>query len=157
MNGLDVFVVSFGVAFFLASDRFKQYDRGERMRGVFLPMMSLLWCSAAPAALPQSLGAPAVKAGDTNALKVEEEGHWTAELEPTQTVVQGAQSNAEGTSMTTQLQKTRETTVSGRTYKAFWYVPEVKRWVKSVEEYYGNGGVRSESYTTELESFKLAD
>jgi hypothetical protein len=246
------------------------------MRGVlFLPMMSLLWCSAAAAALPQSLSAPAVKAGDTwtyrqttekatsgwsqsrdettvtrvtsstiyytvkpsgstqpakelfsgldwsrardingtetiinkplafpltvgkawevhyveqhptnkahkseewlhkfavvgfepvevpagkfNALKVEEEGHWTAELEPTQTVVQGAQSNAEGTSMTTQLQKTRETTVSGRTYKAFWYVPEIKRWVKSVEEYYGNGGVRSESYTSELESFKLVD
>jgi hypothetical protein len=31
------------------------------------------------------------------------------------------------------------------------------RWVKSVEEYYGNRGVRSESYTSELESFKLAD
>jgi hypothetical protein len=98
-----------------------------------------------------------VPAGKFNALKVEEEGHWTAELEPTQTVVQGARSNAEGTSMTTQLQKTSETTVSGRTYKAFWYVPEIKRWVKSVEEYYGNGGVRSESYTSELESFKLAD
>jgi hypothetical protein len=39
--------------------------------------------------------------------------------------------------------------------KAFWYVPEVKRWVRSVEEYYGNGGVRNESYTGELESFKV--
>jgi hypothetical protein len=98
-----------------------------------------------------------VPAGKFNALKVEEEGHWTAELEPTQTVVQGAQSSAEGTSLTTQLQKTQEQTLSGRTYKAFWYVPEVKRWVKSVEEYYGHGGVRNESYTSELESFKLAD
>lgn len=54
-------------------------------------------------------------------------------------------------------EETREETVSGRTYKAFWYVPEVKRCVKSVEEYYAHGGVRSESYTSELESFKLAD
>jgi hypothetical protein len=36
-------------------------------------------------------------------------------------------------------------------------VPEVKRWVKSVEEYYGSGGVRNERYTGELESFKLAE
>jgi hypothetical protein len=47
-----------------------------------------------------------------------------------------------------------ERSATGRTYKAFWYAPEVKRWVKSVEEYYGSGGVRNESYTTELESFK---
>jgi hypothetical protein len=35
-----------------------------------------------------------VPAGKFNALKIEAEGHWTAELEPTQTVVQGAQSNS---------------------------------------------------------------
>ena len=97
-----------------------------------------------------------VPAGKFNALKIEAEGHWTAELEPTQTVVQGAQSNADGTSMVTQTQKTTDRTVSGRTYKAFWYVPEVRRWVKSVEEYYGSGGVRNERYTGELESFKIA-
>jgi hypothetical protein len=96
-----------------------------------------------------------VPAGTFNALKIESEGHWTAELEPTQTVVQGAQSNAAGTTMTTQTQKTADRTVSGRTYKAFWYVPEARRWVKSVEEYYGSGGVRNERYTGELESFKL--
>ena len=98
-----------------------------------------------------------VPAGKFNAWKIEAEGRWTAELEPTQTVVQGAQSNADGTSMVTQTQKTTDKTVSGRTYKAFWYVPEVKRWVKSVEEYYGSGGVRNERYTGELESFKLAE
>jgi hypothetical protein len=98
-----------------------------------------------------------VPAGKFNALKIEAEGRWTAELEPTQTVVQGAQSNADGTSMVTQTQKTTGRTVSGRTYKAFWYVPEVRRWVKSVEEYYGSGGVRNERYTGELESLKLTD
>ncbi len=71
-----------------------------------------------------------VPAGKFNALKIEAEGRWTAVLEPTQTVVQGAQSNAEGTSMVTETQKTTDKTVSGRTYKAFRYVPEVRRWVK---------------------------
>lgn len=98
-----------------------------------------------------------VPAGKFNALKIEAEGRWTAELEPTQTVVQGAESNSAGTSMVTQTQKTTDKTVSGRTYKAFWYVPEVRRWVKSVEEYYGSGGVRNERYTGELESFKLTE
>src|SRR5208283_5285186 len=97
-----------------------------------------------------------VPAGKFNAFKVEAEGRWTAELEPTQSIVQGAQSNTDGTSMVTQTQRTREEPVAGRTYKAFWYVPEVKRWVKSVEEYYGSGGVRTERYTAELESFKIA-
>jgi hypothetical protein len=45
-------------------------------------------------------------------------------------------------------------TAAGHTYKAFWYVPEAGRWVKSVEEYYGSKGVRKERYTGELEWFK---
>jgi hypothetical protein len=72
-----------------------------------------------------------------------------------QTVVQGAQSTAGGTSMVTQTQRTRSEPVTGRTYKAFWYSPEVRRWVKSVEEYYSAGGVRNERYTQELESYKV--
>jgi hypothetical protein len=96
-----------------------------------------------------------VPAGKFNAIKIEAEGHWTAELEPMQTVVQGAQSTANATSMVTQTQRTNAEPVAGRTYKAFWYAPEVKRWVKSVEEYYGSAGVRNERYTQELESYKV--
>jgi hypothetical protein len=98
-----------------------------------------------------------VPAGTFNALKVEAEGHWTAELEPMQTVVQGAQSSAGATTLVTEAQRTRSEPTSGRTYKAFWYSPEVRRWVKSVEEYYGSSGVRSERFTEELESYKLND
>ena len=47
--------------------------------------------------------------------------------------------------------------VSGRTYRAFWYVPELKRWAKAVEEYYGANGVLMERTSSELESFKLAN
>ena len=98
-----------------------------------------------------------VPAGKFRALKVESEGRWEAEVAPGQSVVQGAQSGQGGATLVTQVQNTTERETSGRTYKAFWYVPEVKRWVKSVEEYYSSGGVRNERYTQELESYKFAD
>ncbi|WP_442783439.1 hypothetical protein [Collimonas fungivorans] len=98
-----------------------------------------------------------VPAGKFKAIKIEEEGRWNAEMEPAQTILQGAQTGQGGATMVTQVQKTTAGPATGRTYKAFWYVPEVKRWVKSVEEYYGNGGVRTERYTGELESFKLSE
>ncbi len=98
-----------------------------------------------------------VPGGTFRALKIEAEGHWQAEVAPGQTVTQGAQSGETGATMVTEVQRTTASEVSGRTYKAFWYVPEVKRWVKSVEEYYSSGGVRNERTTMELESFKPAE
>ena len=72
-----------------------------------------------------------------------------------QTLKDGLQRTQQGdTAMITHAQKTGPVQVTGRTYKAFWYVPEIGRWVKSVEEYYGSNGVRNERYTGELESFK---
>jgi hypothetical protein len=47
-------------------------------------------------------------------------------------------------------------TVTGRLYKAFWYVPSVKRWIKTDEEYFNTSGARSEVSSDELESYKLA-
>lgn len=98
-----------------------------------------------------------VPAGKFQALKIESEGHWEAQLAPGQSVVQGAQTGQGGATMVTQVQSTGERQTSGRLYKAFWYAPEVKRWVKSVEEYYSSGGVRNERYSEELESFKPGD
>jgi hypothetical protein len=98
-----------------------------------------------------------VPAGTFDAIKVEAEGHWLAELEPGSTVVQGAQTTAGATSMQTEARKVVAEPVEGRTYKALWYVPAQRRWVKSVEEFYGGNGVRTERYTTELESSKLAE
>ena len=95
-----------------------------------------------------------VPAGKFTAIKIEAEGTWVAELEPKSTVVQGAQSSATGTTMVTQVQKPVSATATGRTYKAFWYVPAIKRWVKSVEEYYSASGQRTERYTDELVSFR---
>jgi hypothetical protein len=95
-----------------------------------------------------------VPAGKFRALKIESDGHWEAQLAPSQSVVQGAQSSQGDTTMLTHVQNSAERNTSGRLYKAFWYVPEVKRWVRSVEEYYSSGGVRNERFSQELESFK---
>ncbi len=98
-----------------------------------------------------------VPAGTFDAIKVEAEGHWNAESEPSNTVVQGAQTTAAGTSMQTEARRVVAEPVEGRTYKAIWYVPALRRWAKSVEEYYNANGVRNERFTSELESAKLAD
>jgi hypothetical protein len=92
-----------------------------------------------------------VPAGKFNALKIEAEGRWTIETEPAAIVAQGAHA------ATVQSKATVPSTATGRFYKAFWYVPEVKRWVKSIEEYFSSGGDRNESYTGELESFKVTN
>ena len=98
-----------------------------------------------------------VPAGKFRALKIESDGHWEADLAPEQTVVQGAQSGQGGATLVTEVQKTTAKHVTGRLYKAYWYVPEIKRWVKSIEEDYSSDGVRNERFTVELESFKAAD
>ena len=97
-----------------------------------------------------------VPAGKYRALKIEAEGRWSAQLAPSQTIIQGAQSRASGATMSTEVEKTVAKDVSGRLYKAYWYVPEIKRWVKSVEEDYDSGGVRNARRTMELESYKAA-
>jgi len=96
-------------------------------------------------------------AGTFKALKIEGEGRWTVELEPSQTVVQTAQVNDSGTTMVTQANKTKGELYTGRTYLALWYVPEVKRFIKSVEESYDNHGIRNSRETVELESYKLSE
>ncbi|WP_294001335.1 hypothetical protein [Sphaerotilus sp.] len=98
-----------------------------------------------------------VPAGKFSALKIEAEGTWQAEAEPVSRVVQGAESTQGNTTMISQVQNSAGMVSTGRTYKAYWYVPEVRRWVKSVEEYYTSNGTRNERYAEELESYKLKD
>lgn len=97
-----------------------------------------------------------VPAGVFHAIKIEAEGEWQAALAPALSAASGSRIDAQGSTAVVQTNRTIPRTVSGRTYKAFWYVPAVKRWVKSVEEYYDGNGVRNERYTDELESYKVA-
>jgi len=96
-----------------------------------------------------------VPAGHFTALKVESEGSWKAELEPSIKVDSSTQANRNGSAVVMQSQKTTSKTAAGRLYKAFWYVPEVERPVKCLEEYYDSGGARNERYLEELDSFKV--
>jgi hypothetical protein len=97
-----------------------------------------------------------VPAGKFRALKVEAEGQWTAVLAPA--AIAGSQAIATPGAVTTvtQAQHVGSRTASGRLYKAFWYVPAEKRFVKSVEEYYDSKGVRFQRFTSELSSSKVA-
>lgn len=89
-----------------------------------------------------------------HALKIEAEGEWSAVMAPAVGAVSGMRLDQQGGTTVVQTRRTMASTASGRTYKAFWYVPAVKRWVKSVEEYYSSTGQRNERYTEELESYK---
>jgi hypothetical protein len=97
-----------------------------------------------------------VPAGKFNAIKIEAEGEWTAQTAPMQTAMGGTIVNQAGTTVVAQTRRATSVTTTGRLYKAFWYVPEIGRWVKSVEEYYGSNGIRSQRISSELESFKPA-
>ncbi|MDB6048988.1 MAG: hypothetical protein JWR17_1734 [Pseudomonas sp.] len=97
-----------------------------------------------------------VPAGKFTALKIESEGQWSAVLAPV--AVAGAQAVATPGMVTTvaNAQHAAARPISGRLYKAFWYVPAQKRFVKSIEEYYDTKGVRSQRFTNELSSSKVA-
>jgi hypothetical protein len=96
-----------------------------------------------------------VPAGTFKALKVEAHGRWTAQVAPAVTAVTGARVDAQGAATVSQANRILPATVTGRIYKAFWYVPEVKRVVKSDEEMYSTNGERSEDVEGVLESYKV--
>jgi hypothetical protein len=98
-----------------------------------------------------------VPAGKFKALKIEADGSWSGEIAPKTTAIAATQAAAQGTTAVAQTVKIRAETVTGRLYQAYWYAPEVKREVKSVEENYDTSGVRSARFTNELESYKVAN
>ncbi len=97
-----------------------------------------------------------VPAGSFHAVKIEAEGEWSAAIAPAVAADAGSRVDAQGATSVLQTHRITPGVVSGRTYKAFWYVPSVKRWVKSVEEYYDGNGVRNERYMDELTSYRVS-
>ena len=98
-----------------------------------------------------------VPAGTFHALKIEADGTWSAVLAPAATGGSATRVDAQGATTVVQTGRTTPTAVSGRNYKAFWYVPEVKKWVKAVEESYDGNGVRTERLLSELASYKVSN
>ena len=97
-----------------------------------------------------------VPAGKFDAIKIEAEGQWSAMTAPVHSASAGAVANETGSTVLLKTQNAQGKAVSGRLYKAFWYVPEIGRWVKSDEEYYNANDIRTQRVTSELESFKRA-
>lgn len=97
-----------------------------------------------------------VPAGKFKALKIEGEGEWSALLAPRVAASAHAVSTLGGTAALTQSQRVVPRTISGRLYRAYWYVPALKRYVKSVEENYNPEGARSQRITEELASSQMA-
>ncbi len=95
----------------------------------------------------------AVPAGHFHAIKIEANGHWTAQIAIGPTAVAASHADAGGATSISTVRTPVHGAAEGRLYKAFWYVPEVRRWVKSVEEYYDANGNRNERYTSELEAW----
>jgi hypothetical protein len=95
-------------------------------------------------------------AGTYRALKVECDGEWTKETEAAHVAGSVIEHDSTGASGGLVNRAVPGTISSGRLYTVVWYAPEVKRFVKSTEEYYSSTGVRSESHTALLESFKPA-
>ena len=97
-----------------------------------------------------------VPAGTFKALKIECEGEWTADLAPDIATAARTRTDAQGSTVVMQTNKVTPQTITGRLYKAFWYVPETKRTVKSVEEDFNPSGARVARGTEELESYKVS-
>jgi hypothetical protein len=98
-----------------------------------------------------------VPAGKFKALKIEAEGSWSGEIAPQTTASASSQAGALGTTAVVQTVNVKAETVTGRLYQAYWYAPEVKREVKSVEENYDTNGIRTARFTNDLESYKVAN
>jgi len=96
-----------------------------------------------------------VPAGTFKALKIESDGQWTAELAPSASTVSVARVDGQGATALAQTNRVTAQTATGRLYKAFWYVPSVKRYVKAVEEYYSTNAVLSSRNMEELEAFNV--
>ena len=94
-----------------------------------------------------------VPAGHFHAIKIEASGQWAAEIAIGPTAIAATHADAHGATAISTTTAPLHGKVEGRLYKAFWYVPEVHRWVKSVEEYYDANGNRNERYTSELEAW----
>jgi hypothetical protein len=94
------------------------------------------------------------QAGEFKALKIEANGVWTAVVPErvfnNAVVARPAPNVAASTSARNVV---AGKTVTGRFYKQFYYAPSVKRWVKSIEEYYDANGAVTSSTAQELKAF----
>jgi hypothetical protein len=99
-----------------------------------------------------------VLAGKFLAFKVEAEGTWRDEFNPTPLSTNSvSQIDKGGAQIVVKNQNpTVPDPIMGRIFRTYWYVPAVKREVKSIEEQFKSDGTLSSKSTWELEAYTLA-
>ncbi|MEN2675107.1 hypothetical protein [Herbaspirillum huttiense] len=93
-----------------------------------------------------------VPAGTYHAIKVEMEGEWSKEFNPTAAVATSTVTSTQAGSVAISASRNASTqqSASGRMYDAFRYVPELKTHVKLITENYQAGGALNKRVTEEL-------
>jgi hypothetical protein len=98
-----------------------------------------------------------VPAGTFRAFKVEAEGTWRDEFNPTPlTAGSATQMDKDGSVIVVKNQRPMTPApLTGKIFRSYWFVPAVKREIKNVEEQFNSDGSLATRSTWELESFSL--
>ncbi len=97
-----------------------------------------------------------VPAGTFHAIKVEARGTDEGIIEVPTTAMGGAAVESEGGASFTATHRGGRRALNRTIYGAFYYVPALRTWAKSIEEQYNEDGTRVMRQTVQLVSFKLA-
>ncbi len=93
-------------------------------------------------------------AGVFHTLKIEAEDKIKAQFVAASGAIGGAVTTADGSTIIAHTDRSGPRTVYGEEFSTFYYAPEIKYWVKSVEETYNGENIRTELRTNTLVSFK---
>ena len=98
-----------------------------------------------------------VPAGTFKALKIEADGEWFNDFEASPTVSSTVSQSGPSGSATGSVNRNpmQRGPATGKLYKAVWYVPEIKREVKMIDESFGADGTMGSRTTAELESHSV--
>lgn len=95
-----------------------------------------------------------IPAGTFHALKIESDDKVKAQFIGASSANSGAVATADGASVVVNSNKTGPHTVYAEFFATFYYVPEMKYWVKTVEDDFNSENVRTMRRTDTLVSFK---
>jgi hypothetical protein len=95
-----------------------------------------------------------VPAGTFHALKIVADGLDKASIQVARSAVSGTVVGPGGATSIAHAQAGGQSALTRRTYSETYYVPEVKNWVKMIEEQYNTDDVRTQRITTVLVSYK---
>lgn len=95
-------------------------------------------------------------AGTFHAIKIESDDKVKAQMMAASAAVGGAVATSDGSTVVAHTDHSGPKIVYGELFSTFYYVPEVKYWVKTIEEDFNSENVRVFKKTDTLISYKVA-